>query len=116
MNRTCVWAGALAGVFLAPAFAAEDELQVTPGLAGMVDTYLTGIAAQHWQARGQAIARITTAQQVKQRQAEIRRKMLDCIGGFPAKTPLNARITGSLERDGYRVDKVIYESQPRFYV
>ncbi len=35
-----------------------------------------------------------------------------------AKTtnPLNAKITGRLERDGYRVEKIIYESQPRFYV
>jgi dienelactone hydrolase len=34
----------------------------------------------------------------------------------PAKTPLNARITGRAERDGYTVENVVFESQPKFYV
>ena len=32
------------------------------------------------------------------------------------KTPLNALITGRLERDGYSVEKVIFESVPGFFV
>ncbi len=35
---------------------------------------------------------------------------------LPERTPLNARITGTIERDGYRIDKLIFESQPRYYV
>jgi len=35
---------------------------------------------------------------------------------MPKKTPLNARVTGSLERETYRVEKVIFESMPRLYV
>lgn len=30
----------------------------------------------------------------------------------PSRTPLNARITGTLERDGYRIEKLAYESRP----
>jgi cephalosporin-C deacetylase-like acetyl esterase len=101
---------------LVVAAAAQDSWQVTGGLSGMVDSYLTEVARQHWQARAQAVARISTPAQVKERQAYIRRKVLEAIGGFPAKTPLNARITGTLERDGYRIEKLIYESQPQFYV
>ena len=35
---------------------------------------------------------------------------------MPARTPLNARTVGVLERDNYRIEKVIFESQPRFFV
>src|SRR6476646_9675877 len=92
---------------LVVAAAAQDSWQVTGGLSGMVDGYLTEVARQHWQARAQAVARISTPAQVKERQAYIRRKVLEAIGGFPARTPLNARITGTLERDGYRIEKLI---------
>ena len=34
------------------------------------------------------------------------------VGGEPQRTPLNVQVTGSLERSGYRVEKVIYHSQP----
>ncbi len=43
--------------------------------------------------------------------------MLRALGGLPTqRTPLNARTTAVLDRDGYRIEKVIFESQPRFYV
>ena len=38
------------------------------------------------------------------------------LGGLPVRTPLNARTVGVLERDNYRIEKVIFESQPRFFV
>jgi cephalosporin-C deacetylase-like acetyl esterase len=42
--------------------------------------------------------------------------MTGAVGGFPEKTPLNARITGGFARDGYRVEHLVFESQPLFYV
>jgi cephalosporin-C deacetylase-like acetyl esterase len=39
------------------------------------------------------------------------------MGGLPAeKTPLNVRFIGREERDGYRYEKIIFESQPGFHV
>jgi cephalosporin-C deacetylase-like acetyl esterase len=35
---------------------------------------------------------------------------------MPAKTPLNARITGSFERDTYKVEKIVFQSMPGLYV
>ncbi|MBN2508523.1 MAG: prolyl oligopeptidase family serine peptidase [Verrucomicrobia bacterium] len=35
---------------------------------------------------------------------------------LPARTPLHAAVTGTLEGDGYRVDLVHYQSRPRLYV
>jgi dienelactone hydrolase len=50
-------------------------------------------------------------------QKELRAKVLAIIGGLPAeRTPLNAKVTGVLARDGYRIEKVIFESFPGFHV
>jgi cephalosporin-C deacetylase-like acetyl esterase len=35
---------------------------------------------------------------------------------MPARTPLKARTTGTLDRDGYRVEKVVFQSMPGLYV
>ena len=50
------------------------------------------------------------------RRAELRRRMVDAIGGLPARTPLNAKVCATVSRDGYRVEKVLFESRPRFHV
>ena len=82
----------------------------------MVDRYLTGIAYQLWEGRQLELKAITTPDQVAARQAEVRAKILAMLGPFPAKTPLHPRITGSLERKGYRVENVLFESRPDNYV
>jgi len=43
---------------------------------------------------------------------------MDMLGlnPLPARTPLNARVTGSFERQGYRVENIVFESRPGFYV
>ena len=48
--------------------------------------------------------------------AEVQAKIRESFGPFPEKTPLNAKITGVLKRDGYRIEKVIFESRPQFFV
>jgi dienelactone hydrolase/pimeloyl-ACP methyl ester carboxylesterase len=46
----------------------------------------------------------------------IRQHIRNCFGPEPDRTPLNPRITGVLDRDGYRVEKLIFESRPGFLV
>jgi dienelactone hydrolase len=48
--------------------------------------------------------------------AEVRNKIQECFGPWPERTPLNARITGVVERDAYRIEKIIFESRPQFFV
>ncbi len=66
--------------------------------------------------RREAVARLATLEDVARRRTYIRKRMAEAVGGFPERTPLNARVVGVLERDGYRIEKIIFESQPRFYV
>ena len=81
-----------------------------------VDRYLTAIARTDWTARDARIAAIRTPAEVERRQAFVRSKIVKLLGGFPERTPLNPRITGTLVRDGYRVEKLIFESRPKFFV
>lgn len=47
---------------------------------------------------------------------EFRRTLVAGLGGLPERTPLNAKIVGVVQREGYRVEKVVFESQPGFFV
>ncbi|MGH9632758.1 MAG: alpha/beta hydrolase family protein, partial [Bryobacteraceae bacterium] len=57
-----------------------------------------------------------TAADAKDRRGYLRERMTRALGGFPERTPLNARITGTIDHEDYRIEKIVFESQPRFYV
>lgn len=59
---------------------------------------------------------LNSKKQALKYQSDIRKKINDCLGPFPEKAPLNPVITGKLDRDGYTVENVIYESRPGFKV
>jgi dienelactone hydrolase len=49
--------------------------------------------------------------------AEVREKIAKAFAPMPKeKTPLNARVTGRIERDTYTVENILFESRPKFYV
>jgi len=52
----------------------------------------------------------------QQRQEWVRETLLDIVGPFPEKTPLNAKITRTVVKDGFKVEHIVYESQPGFFV
>ena len=59
---------------------------------------------------------LKTPEQVVAWQREMRNRFVEILGDFPRRSPLMARTVGQFERDDYRVEKVIYESQPGFPV
>ena len=50
------------------------------------------------------------------RRRTLRTKTVARLGGFPERTPLNARVTGRIARKGYAVEKVLFESRPGMFV
>ncbi len=96
----------------------KEDLSVLPPKAGerAFHAYLLGECQKHFDARHKAVDAFTTADQVLARQKEMRAKWLANVGPFPEKTPLNAKVVGTLQREGYRVEKVIYESRPNHHV
>jgi len=61
--------------------------------------------------------RIKTIKDFENRRDKIKKLFLEAIGGLPSKkTPLNPIITGKIHKEKYTIEKIIFESQPNFYV
>ncbi|HQO35025.1 MAG TPA: acetylxylan esterase [bacterium] len=67
-------------------------------------------------ARREKLAQIQTVPQWEARKQYVRDTIMEMIGAFPERTPLNARVVGRLDHPDYQVEMVIYESRPNFYV
>ncbi len=52
----------------------------------------------------------------QQHQKSVNETLLKIVGPFPPKTPLNAKIISIIRKKDYRIEKIIFESQPKFYV
>lgn len=74
------------------------------------------LAFKQLQDRKADIARLNTKNDYLARQVEVKEKLLRLLGPFPEKTPLNPRVTGVIHREDYRVEKVLFESLPGYYV
>ena len=61
-------------------------------------------------------AKVKTVEEFDSIRSEMRRKMLRRIGEMPERTPLNAKITGVVRRNGYRIEKILFESRPGMLV
>ena len=110
----------LALLLLALALRAEDFVvfrEAGQGPREQLIRYLNAVADRQLRERERVIAAIRTRQQAEERQKIVRQKILRLIGGLPeTRGPLNVRRSGALEREGYRIEKIIYESLPKFYV
>ena len=91
----------------------QPPLAVGGNYAAGFEAWLTRQAEGHWDRREAEIAGLSTGAQIRARQEYVRRTMAELMGGLPKeKTPLNARVTGQFTREGYRVENIIFESQP----
>ncbi|MBI2686512.1 MAG: acetylxylan esterase [Acidobacteria bacterium] len=67
--------------------------------------------------RDTVIAGIRTVADAEKRKAIVRTRLLESLGGLPTYSgPLNARLTGKIDADGYVIEKVLFESLPGFFV
>jgi cephalosporin-C deacetylase-like acetyl esterase len=83
---------------------------------GMLGTYLKQRAFTMLDERARTVSRIAAKADLTARQQYVRERMWSYLGGQPERTPLNARVVGALERGDYRIEKIIFESRPKFYV
>ena len=64
-----------------------------------------------------AWSRVRSEAELRRLQADTRARVLSLIGGLPAqRSPLNARVTASVPMDGYRIEKLVFESLPGLHV
>jgi hypothetical protein len=66
--------------------------------------------------RQTAYETLKTPDEITAYQQRLRAAMIERLGGFPDPTPLNPRVVGRIDADGYAIEKIIFESQPRHHV
>jgi hypothetical protein len=101
---------------------ALTALAARSGLAGprgqgsmLLDSFMRELDAAD-RSRREALAAIGTRDQVTALRNKVHRVMTAGIGAFPERTPLNAVQVGELSRDGYVIEKLLFESRPEYYV
>ena len=82
----------------------------------MLQEYYVARSREMMAKRATLRAAIKTPAQVMKLCDEVRQKLRACFGSLPERTPLNARITGKVERVAYTIEKLIYESRPNYPV
>ena len=120
--------GALAYLVLArliPGFrrgAGSEDPDIVRGWAGFSDVrnslyrHISQQAYDMLDKRERAVVEIEGAEAWAARRLRVRETLAELVGPFPERTPLRPRITGTIRRPGFRVEKLIFESQPGFPV
>ncbi|RXF70113.1 alpha/beta hydrolase family protein [Arcticibacter tournemirensis] len=78
--------------------------------------HLAGQAFHFLKKRAADISALQTLPAWQQRQKWIQSTLTNLVGPFPQKTPLQATVTKIIHKEGYRVENLVYQSQPGFYV
>lgn len=78
--------------------------------------HLLAQALPHLEERSKAVSRLKTTSEWQTYQKKIRKTLLDAIGPFPGRTPLNAKTLRTLRKEGFRIEHLLFESQPGFVV
>ncbi|MGC2327777.1 MAG: acetylxylan esterase, partial [Candidatus Sulfotelmatobacter sp.] len=92
--------------------AAKEAPVITPYLR-----YQTEMAWQQDDERRKEWRGIGTEKDLQAAQRRVEEHLLAMLGGLPSeRTPLHPRITGKIQMDGFRIEKLIFESLPGVYV
>ncbi len=83
---------------------------------GFLITHFIEQADRLFDLRDKEIANLQTERAWLKRQGWVKATLQEVIGPFPKRTPLNPRIISVLKKDGYRIEKLVYESMPGLFV
>lgn len=113
----CVALSAVLAMGVAPAAEpAPSELEPLNRFPRMVQEWLVGQVRSLNHRNDAAYAALVSQASAQEYVKSVRQRIAECFGPLPEKTPLNARVTNKIERDGYRIENIIFESRPGFLV
>ncbi len=99
-----------------PASAEENLTVISDSPGKQLELLLKRQFHQYVDARNSAFESLESRADCEKWQRERHGFFLRQIGGLPERTPLNAQIVGELKADGYRVEKILFESRPGHHV
>jgi dienelactone hydrolase len=78
--------------------------------------FLRSLAEEARQRREREIAKLTDPASIRGRQQYVRNTLWEIAGAMPTRTALHMRVTGLVQRERYRIEKLIYESRPGLHI
>jgi dienelactone hydrolase len=70
-----------------------------------------------WEGQGKMLRdAVTTKAAAEDYVKKAQERTREAFGPMPEKTPLNAKVTRTVEREGYRIENVYFESRPNYFV
>lgn len=124
MNRREFVVGSGASL-LAPAFprvygqapvTLRQDRSYAEDMPGMLASYLLGSLNQLASSWDGKRARLQSAADVQERNHVVRENLLSMLGEFPPKNSLDAVTVKTAEKESYRVENVMFQSRPDFWV
>ncbi len=102
---------------LLPLASAQEPKKAAPPLPGekMIQAYFQRQAKE---ISDTTLKDFKTKEEWEKAKPELRRQLMEMLGlwPMPARTELNAKVTGKIERPKFTVEKVVFESMPGLYV
>jgi cephalosporin-C deacetylase-like acetyl esterase len=100
----------------APGVELSADVAALPDYSRDLERYLIRLANDARKRRKRIIDAISTRDGVLHRQRAVVGDLWRMLGGPLTDTPLNPRVVGTVERPGYRIERLVFESRPRLYV
>src|SRR6266581_4762573 len=102
-------------LFVAGFVVAAEKPEDTKHGDEMIDKYLANLTKE---VSGRFLDGAKTRDEWEKKLPRLRREYLDMLGlwPLPEKTPLQAKVTGTLEHEGVVIEKVHFQSRPGLYV
>ncbi|MBN2310709.1 MAG: acetylxylan esterase, partial [Candidatus Hydrogenedentes bacterium] len=101
-----------------PCAADEDSAELEPlnRFPRMMQEYLTARLRAVYEENTRRVMALDSKRDARRYVSALQGRMRRIFGPMPERTDLNLRVTGELERDGYVVRKLIFDSRPEFPV
>ncbi|WP_164100776.1 alpha/beta hydrolase family protein [Candidatus Laterigemmans baculatus] len=92
----------------------EAASETTPGT--MVRDSLLRQVRQQTEAWKERYEARTEPAEIEAYQTKMREFFVEQLGGLPERSPLNPQVVDRIERDGFTIEKILFESLPGFHV
>jgi cephalosporin-C deacetylase-like acetyl esterase len=103
-------------------FGPSPEMQAaakaqTDSATSQMHAYLNEVGFKMLAERAKRVAAIATEEQAIARRNDVRRRVIELVGGIPATTgPVNVTVFDSVKDDRFTIENVAYESCPNYWV
>lgn len=95
-------------------FASLFSLRAT-GSSALLDTAIADAIRRDGEVEKDWLG-LSTPEALSQKRSSTRQALVAAVGGFPERCDLDVRVLGAVNRDGYRIEKLLFASRPNHHV